>query len=345
MGSSEFGALVVGAEAAGGRQIGGLSLDERWRRTLAGAGVFDVEIVDVTEAAGAAGRLAARGRTRVLLAVRGLATDPESVRALLAPGSEAVRAENAEIGVVPVSAIGSRLDSSEPGRLAPLDDCVPMTMPGVVARIDSPAEARSAGSELVRRHNRKPTDGLVARRLIRPFSGILSRALLPIGISPTAVSILAFVVTLAAAGLIATGTVAGLVLGGVLVQLGSTLDCVDGELARAALRTSQRGARLDTMLDRYADLAIVLGLVVAAGMTEAAWTWGFWGAAAVLLVPYAHAVMPEHPRGVMSRDVRLLGFAVIAVAQLPLVGLAVLTVLVHVDVAILALRHLLRDQG
>ena len=48
-------------------------------------------------------------------------------------------------------------------------------------------------------------------------------------------------------------------LGGIFVQMTSILDGVDGELARALNLTSEKGAFLDSFLDRTVDILIFIG--------------------------------------------------------------------------------------
>jgi hypothetical protein len=52
------------------------------------------------------------------------------------------------------------------------------------------------------------------------------------------------------------------IAGGILVQLASILDGVDGEIARLQVRAGPGGALLDVVLDRLADAAIVGGLAL-----------------------------------------------------------------------------------
>ena len=50
------------------------------------------------------------------------------------------------------------------------------------------------------------------------------------------------------------------IAGGVLAQLSSILDGVDGELARVLDMKTKSGGFLDTVLDRFVDFAIIVGL-------------------------------------------------------------------------------------
>ena len=111
----------------------------------------------------------------------------------------------------------------------------------------------------------KPSDGVISRWINRPISQRISAALLLLlpGIRPThmtlAVAAVAVVMVLA----LLTGGAAGLVWGGVLFQVASVLDGVDGELARATYRSSEGGAALDTRVDMLTNIGYFVGVAVA----------------------------------------------------------------------------------
>jgi choline kinase/phosphatidylglycerophosphate synthase len=204
---------------------------------------------------------------------------------------------------------------------------------GLWAAVDTPDTVRALERVMWRRYGPKPTDGIIARAVNRRISGPLTRQLLQTGITPDMATALAFVATLVAAGVIAAGDRWAMLVGGLGVVLGSALDGVDGELARVSGRATRRGATLDTLLDRYADLAVVLGLVVAAGATRTAWAWGFAAACGCLLVSYVHAIGRDTDvRLLFRREFRLLIFALAAMIGQPLIGLAAVAVAANLDV-------------
>jgi choline kinase/phosphatidylglycerophosphate synthase len=183
-----------------------------------------------------------------------------------------------------------------------------------------------------RRYGPKPTDGVIARVLNRRISGPLTRLLLRTRLAPDLATVLALAVTLVAAGLVATGNTWLMVAGGLGILLGSALDGVDGELARISGRASRHGAALDTLLDRYADLSVVLALVLAAGGTRTAWVSGFAAAAGCLLISYIHAVGRDTDvRLLFRREFRLLIFAIAAVTTFPLWGLVAVAAAANLD--------------
>ena len=104
-------------------------------------------------------------------------------------------------------------------------------------------------------------DGPVARYLNRRLSRVITRWLASTSLRPDGVSLLAFGLALAGAAAFAGGAPAA---GGLLCQLASVVDGCDGELARLRLEARPEGAFFDTVLDRYADAAVVAGLAAGA---------------------------------------------------------------------------------
>lgn len=207
--------------------------------------------------------------------------------------------------------------------------------------VDTPVDLRRAERSLVDRAAGKGWDGAVSRWLNRPLSRPLSRLLVRTGISPNAVSVLAFVLALAGAAVIAAGATWPLlvVAGGLLVQLASVVDGVDGEVARASLRESAAGEFLDTVLDRVADAAIVGALAFAAG-GETAWVIGAAALFGSLAVPFVKAAfhrsfgrpLPAPPARLgAGRDLRLALVALACVLLQPLAGLVAVAVVANAE--------------
>src|SRR5579871_859281 len=101
------------------------------------------------------------------------------------------------------------------------------------------------------------------RARIQPYLDRISRPFL--GWSPNALSALAFGLCAAAAAVEAivrySTPLLFLAVTG-LVFLGGVFDVVDGDVARKTHRTSARGDLVDHVLDRYADVLLLLGLAV-----------------------------------------------------------------------------------
>ena len=94
----------------------------------------------------------------------------------------------------------------------------------------------------------------------RPIAQRITRALINTPITPIQVTCAYAVVGFIAAALFATGTYLNAVIAGVLLLVKSTLDAVDGSLARARKRPSRVGRFLDSIFDYLINAAVFLGI-------------------------------------------------------------------------------------
>ncbi|WP_139136227.1 CDP-alcohol phosphatidyltransferase family protein, partial [Haladaptatus sp. W1] len=103
----------------------------------------------------------------------------------------------------------------------------------------------------------------VANRALRPFVS----ASTTLGLTPNAVSIIAFVLAGGAgvAFYVAPGAPVWYLVGAVLVFLNGWLDILDGALARELGTDSPAGDLLDHVLDRYADIILIVGFAAGLG--------------------------------------------------------------------------------
>ena len=86
-----------------------------------------------------------------------------------------------------------------------------------------------------------------------------------VGLSPDGVSVIAFGFAVAAAGGFYLATPVSYVLGAFCVLANGWLDLLDGALARTQNAESRGGDLLDHVLDRYADIVLVVGLAAGIG--------------------------------------------------------------------------------
>ncbi|MFB6092166.1 MAG: CDP-alcohol phosphatidyltransferase family protein [Haloquadratum sp.] len=96
----------------------------------------------------------------------------------------------------------------------------------------------------------------LADRLLAPFVAAADRA----GLSPDGVSVVAFGFALAAGVGFSMATPLWYLLAAGFVFCNGWLDLIDGALARAQGVESEGGDLLDHVLDRYADIAMLVGL-------------------------------------------------------------------------------------
>ncbi|MBU2550670.1 MAG: CDP-alcohol phosphatidyltransferase family protein [Proteobacteria bacterium] len=118
----------------------------------------------------------------------------------------------------------------------------------------------------------KPSDRFVLKWIKLNLSARLTPRL------KEAVWLRPWMITLCASAL---GALAGLVYGlewgalaGLLAAAAQVLDGVDGQLARLTGRQSPAGAFLDSVLDRYADGAMIIGMIVY--LVRAPLPWPLW---------------------------------------------------------------------
>lgn len=103
-----------------------------------------------------------------------------------------------------------------------------------------------------------------------------------IGLTPDGISVLAFAFAVAAAVGFYLATPVGYVLGAACVLANGWLDLLDGALARTQDADSRGGDLLDHVLDRYADIVLVVGL--AAGVSR--YDLGLLAVTGVLMTSY-----------------------------------------------------------
>ncbi|MFV2072580.1 MAG: NTP transferase domain-containing protein [Thermoanaerobaculales bacterium] len=184
--------------------------------------------------------------------------------------------------------------------------------------VDTPEGLREARRRLLADLSKGGEDGYVSALLNRPISTRLSAWLAPTRITPNQITVISFLISLVGAGLLSVGLYAAGLAGGLLIQLASIIDGCDGEIARLKYLSSSRGAWLDTILDRYADMAVALAVTYAfaAGHPGALpWIGGFLAAFGLIVASYVtkeYAIRHHRPypddvlNRLKRRDLRIL---------------------------------------
>ena len=90
-------------------------------------------------------------------------------------------------------------------------------------------------------------------RLLAPLVNTLAKR----GIHPTCLTLAGFVITCMAAVALSKGS---LRTGGLLILLGGLCDSIDGNLARSTGKATRFGALLDSVIDRYSEFVMFLGI-------------------------------------------------------------------------------------
>ena len=100
------------------------------------------------------------------------------------------------------------------------------------------------------------------RGILQPILEKIGKAFASTGLSPNFWTAVGLVFALASALVYGLGIEFGLIIGGILLLVSGFFDMVDGQVARATGKISQKGSYLDSMFDKIAEVAIFLGLLV-----------------------------------------------------------------------------------
>ncbi len=144
--------------------------------------------------------------------------------------------------------------------------------------VDTEVELKRANELVVRESVKKSGDGYVSRYLNRRISTWISAKLVN-RIEPMTATIMSFLVGVVSA-LIALFSPA---IGGIVYQISSILDGIDGEIARASLKQSEFGGYIDSILDRVVDFLFILAVTLYSGE----YFWGILAAFATTMVSYS----------------------------------------------------------
>jgi phosphatidylglycerophosphate synthase len=155
------------------------------------------------------------------------------------------------------------------------------TLPAATADVPylgftTPARERRALRRAERRlvwSLRKSADGIAAKALNRHISLPLTWLLMRTPVHPNHSTVVAFLCAVAGAIVIGQGGWAAGAAGMALVELGSIVDGIDGELARLKYQFSRLGQWMDTVSDDLANICYVTG--IAFSLREAGMTWAF----------------------------------------------------------------------
>jgi CDP-diacylglycerol--glycerol-3-phosphate 3-phosphatidyltransferase len=158
----------------------------------------------------------------------------------------------------------------------------------------------------------------------------LGRFFLSLGMTPNMMTTLGLAGNFVGAYFISQGK---LVLGGWLVLIITPIDALDGTMARLRGDPSDFGAFVDSVSDRYAEMAILGGLMYYFAMHGNALgsTLAFAAAAGSILVSYvkarAESLHYEAKVGILTRVERYLVLAPLLVFNQPIIALWILAIL------------------
>lgn len=181
------------------------------------------------------------------------------------------------------------------------------------------------------------------RRIFGPPIRWAAKGFIALGISPNAISLLAFLLAGLASLLLIF--LQCFLLYSLFVFIAGFLDGVDGEVARRTKRASPAGGYLDSLLDRLADTIILLPFLWIPPPLPClgpAWMWVFTAITGCLLVSYARsraiaAGATDTDVGLAARSERLFLLFITSFLHLlhpwiPYLGLILFTLFCHLTV-------------
>lgn len=151
-------------------------------------------------------------------------------------------------------------------------------------------------------------DGYISRYVNRKASEPMAQLLAKTKVTPNQITWAAFTIALLSfvSFIFGQNIVAGL-----LVQLSSIVDGIDGSLARLTDMTSTFGGFLDSVLDRYADILIVLGLTWWSFSHETypvpgIWLAGFLAITGTICISYTRARIDSNHQHLFDKGLKSL---------------------------------------
>jgi len=165
----------------------------------------------------------------------------------------------------------------------------------------------------------------------KPLRGLAER----IRISPNSITVAGLIISLSASIVL----VYDLLLGGILIIVGAAFDILDGVVARVNGKTSSFGAFLDSVLDRYSDAGMFLGVALNLDLNNnrVGALLSLLALSGAFLVSYtrsrAEGLGVDCKVGLMERPERVVLLTLGAVSGLIVPALWILVVLTHVTVA------------
>src|SRR5437868_7046555 len=97
------------------------------------------------------------------------------------------------------------------------------------------------------------------KRTVRERMLAVGRVIGATGISPDALTLIGLLLNVVAGAIVGAGLFQ---IGGLALLIASAFDMLDGAVARAMGRESRFGAFLDSLVDRYSEAVIFVGLAV-----------------------------------------------------------------------------------
>ena len=160
--------------------------------------------------------------------------------------------------------------------------------------VDTKEDLKRANREIVRRSIKASEDGIVSRHINRKVSTRITERIVG-SLTPNQATLISFLIGIISfLAIFISKPVAG-----VLLQISSILDGIDGEIARVRMMSSPYGGWMDSILDRVVDFLFLLGLAITTPLDTAGWLLFALAAFGSVMVSYTS----ERYRGAFGRSI------------------------------------------
>jgi CDP-diacylglycerol--glycerol-3-phosphate 3-phosphatidyltransferase len=175
---------------------------------------------------------------------------------------------------------------------------------------------------------------ILGHELDKPLSWLIKKTIFE-RIHPTALTLTGLLINLFAAAAIIAGYWKS---AGLLILIAGLFDMLDGATARTFRKTSSFGGFLDSVIDRYSDMCLLIGLIIYYAVQGKIFMVSLCSIASLgtVLIPYtrakAEAFIPQCNVGIMERAERILLLAVGTLFNIMDVVMWVLAIFSHITV-------------
>ena len=216
--------------------------------------------------------------------------------------------------------------------------------------VDTPKSLSRAKRALLQNLSKPDDDGFIAHYLNRPVSRRISELLVRTPASPNGISLMSFAIGIVGAVMFSMGEYTWTILAGLVIQLASIVDGCDGEVARLRLQSSKFGGWFDTIMDRYADTAIVAGVSFGYWLAHphpAVWLGAIFALTGFIMASYTKKefmirYQSKPPGGLfgrlIKRDLRIFAIMLGAIANLPYEIMLLVGFLSHIGIGWMLLK-------
>lgn len=175
---------------------------------------------------------------------------------------------------------------------------------------------------------------ILGHELDKPLAWLIKKTVLE-RIHPIALTLTGLLINFLAASAIILGY---WITAGVLILIAGLFDMLDGATARTVHKTSSFGGFLDSVIDRYSDMVLLISLIIYYAIQDKIFLLSLCSIASLgtVLIPYtrakAEAFIPQCNVGIMERAERIILLAAGAIFNIMDIVIWLLAIFTHITV-------------